>query len=288
MRLSSILLALWSSLFLYAQAPKNDTLLAYHYGAMIGYEWQALQLDAATSPMAALEAGVLEVYEAEQPISAQRASGDLNQLKATWTPTALEDAAALDKGYGLVIGWNWKELELAPQAANFEAFKAGLKSVLEAEQEAPSPDRIQTVVLEHYQGLMAERSKQKAAENKLFLAENSTKAGILVLENGIQYEVLQTGKGDPVGTDKKAFKIYYKGMLTDGTIFESVTKPSAPLQVNLNGVLPGWQSLLPLLHPNETIRAYIPPQYGYGNQAHGTVPPHSILVYELTLVGVVD
>jgi FKBP-type peptidyl-prolyl cis-trans isomerase len=52
----------------------------------------------------------------------------------------------------------------------------------------------------------------------------------------------------------------------------------------LAGVIKGWQEVIPLMKEGEKIRAYIPSDLGYGNQQRGTIPPNSILIFEIELI----
>ena len=43
---------------------------------------------------------------------------------------------------------------------------------------------------------------------------------------------------------------------------------------------------IPMIKPGGKIKLYCPPSLAYGNQANGTIPANSILIFEVELVGV--
>lgn len=81
----------------------------------------------------------------------------------------------------------------------------------------------------------------------------------------------------------------YKGMLTDGSVFDQSTTPAT---FSLSGVIRGWTNGVPLIKQGGRIILYIPPSLGYGAQevrdGSGVVriPANSNLVFEVDLVAV--
>lgn len=72
----------------------------------------------------------------------------------------------------------------------------------------------------------------------------------------------------------------YVGRLTNGNGFDSGMF-RAPIQ--LGGLIRGWANTLPLIKQGGRIRMFLPPSMGYGNQAAGTIPPNSILIFDVEL-----
>ena len=71
----------------------------------------------------------------------------------------------------------------------------------------------------------------------------------------------------------------YTGKLTNGTQFDSGTNAS----FYLSQLIPGWQVGIPLLNAGGTITLYLPPSFGYGNVANGSIPANSIIVFTVKL-----
>ncbi len=72
----------------------------------------------------------------------------------------------------------------------------------------------------------------------------------------------------------------YVGRLTDGTVFDQGTFPQ-PLQ--LGALIRGWANTLPLIKTGGKMRLFLPPSLGYGNRTAGSIPPNSILIFDIEL-----
>ncbi|WP_107851879.1 FKBP-type peptidyl-prolyl cis-trans isomerase [Oceanimonas marisflavi] len=130
-------------------------------------------------------------------------------------------------------------------------------------------------------------NKQAAAENiqagDAFLAENQQKEGVQTTDSGLQYQVLKEGTGTvhPRASDKVT--VHYHGTLLNGTVFDSSVERGETIQFGLNQVIKGWTEGLQLMVEGEKIRFFIPARLAYGNRAVGTIPPGSVLIFEVEL-----
>lgn len=101
--------------------------------------------------------------------------------------------------------------------------------------------------------------------------------------SGLYYEVINPGSGTPP-TLLSTVSVRYTGKLTNGTVFDSQT--GTPVTFPLNGVIPGWQIGIPLISKGGVIRLIIPSALAYGCTGIGSIPPNSILYFDVTLVDV--
>ncbi len=99
--------------------------------------------------------------------------------------------------------------------------------------------------------------------------------------SGLQYKVLAAGQGDGHPTDEDVVLVDYKGMLTNGTVFDQSRQPVA---MPVSGVIPGFAEGLKLMPRGATYRFWIKPELGYGDQATGPIPANSILIFDLELL----
>ena len=123
----------------------------------------------------------------------------------------------------------------------------------------------------------------KALEaGKAFLSENAKKPGITTTASGLQYQVLQEGKGrQPKETD--VVRVNYAGSLVDGREFDR----GEGIEFPLNRVIPGWTEGLQLMKEGGKTRFFIPSDLAYGERgAGGVIPPNAALVFEVELVTV--
>jgi len=123
-------------------------------------------------------------------------------------------------------------------------------------------------------------------KGKAFLAENATKPGVKQTASGLQYLVLEPGKGKtPKATD--TVKVNYRGTLLDGTEFDSSYKRNEPIEFPLNRVIPGWTEGLQLVQEGGKIRLFIPSELAYGSRgAGGAIGPDETLIFDVELLGV--
>ncbi|MCZ6925955.1 MAG: FKBP-type peptidyl-prolyl cis-trans isomerase [Rickettsia endosymbiont of Ixodes persulcatus] len=117
-----------------------------------------------------------------------------------------------------------------------------------------------------------------------FLAANKKKPGVVTTGDGLQYKVLNPGKGaHPTDTDTVV--VNYEGKLVDGTEFDSSYKRGEPATFPVNGVIPGWTEALKLMRPGATWMLYIPASLAYGEQgAPPSIGPNETLVFKVNLI----
>lgn len=129
---------------------------------------------------------------------------------------------------------------------------------------------------------IAEDNKAKAAE---FWTDNAKQEGVQQTRSGLQYLVLKEGHGaSPAATDM--VKVHYHGTLLDGSVFDSSVKRGQPISFGLNQVIPGWTEGLQLMKVGGTTRLFIPSELAYGDRAAGSIPPGSLLIFDVELIDI--
>jgi FKBP-type peptidyl-prolyl cis-trans isomerase len=101
---------------------------------------------------------------------------------------------------------------------------------------------------------------------------------------------VRVGTGNEVTAGKKV-AIYYKGWLTNGTLFDqsAAEKPGEqpkPLAfvVGEHQVVAGMEQGIMGMKGGGKRRIIIPPAAGYGERGYGPVPSNSVLVFDIELV----
>src|SRR5579872_1911008 len=138
---------------------------------------------------------------------------------------------------------------------------------------------------------MQKAKAEKATGNKKvgqdFLAANKNKPGVVTLPSGLQYQVIKEGTGPkPAITDQ--VKVHYHGTLIDGRVFDSSIERGEPIELAVNGVIPGWTEALQLMPVGSKWKLFIPSNLAYGDQQAGPmIGPGSTLIFDVELLDIV-
>jgi FKBP-type peptidyl-prolyl cis-trans isomerase len=132
----------------------------------------------------------------------------------------------------------------------------------------------------------AEMAKKNEEAGKKYREEFKKKAGVKETKSGILYRVIKPGTGkQPTVAD--TVTTHYVGKLIDGKEFDSSVKRGQPATFPLNGVIPGWQEIVPMMKEGGKWEVVIPPAMAYGARGAGKViGPNATLSFELELIKV--
>jgi FKBP-type peptidyl-prolyl cis-trans isomerase FklB len=173
------------------------------------------------------------------------------------------------------------------------ALVAGMKDVLNKKKLQLSVTEMKQAVADvKKQVIEKELAKRKLAadanakKGKAFLAKNKTKADIKTLENGLQYKVIETGKG-PLATEDDHLIAHYKGSLIDGTVFDSSYSRGKPIEFQMDNVIRGWGEALKKMNPGSKWQIFVPANLAYGEKGAGkTIGPNETLIFDIELLTV--
>jgi FKBP-type peptidyl-prolyl cis-trans isomerase FklB len=199
---------------------------------------------------------------------------------------------ALVKKASFIIGYNIaKNLEGVDvdRAELFRGFEQGLdgkplgiqtaeiQSVMQAFQKFVEGEQIKKMKL---------ASEKNRAEGEALLAQNGAKEGVKKLENGVQYEILNTGTGaSPVSGN--VVKIHYHGTVADGFVFDSSVDRNQPYELDVDRFVPGFSSALKAMKVGDKWRVVIPSDLAYGVEGPPGIGPNRTLIFELELLDIV-
>lgn len=162
----------------------------------------------------------------------------------------------------------------------------GLADALKKAAPALTPEQQQEVLMK-WQTASAQAALTRNTEaSKKFLAENAKKPGVVTLPSGLQYQVLESGKGaSPAKSDQ--VKVHYHGTLVNGQVFDSSVQRGEPASFRVDQVIPGWTEALQKMKAGDKWKLFIPPQLAYGDRGAGQViGPGSALIFEVQLLEV--
>ena len=100
---------------------------------------------------------------------------------------------------------------------------------------------------------------------------------------GLYYVINSVGQGVHPNT-KSTVTVAYKGYLPDGNVFDESNNNG--ITFSLKSVIKGWQEGIPLFKEGGSGVLLIPSALGYGSKPTGSIPPNSVLVFDVHLIDV--
>ncbi len=176
---------------------------------------------------------------------------------------------------------------------NQDIFIQGFKDAYGEDTTQLSSDEMKNVIMAFQQQQRLQREeqvKQIAKKNKqegeAYLEAHAREPGVVALPSGLQYKVLQAGTG-PTPTINDRVRVHYKGMLLDGTVFDSSYERGQPATFGVGRVIRGWTEALQLMNVGSKWELTVPPDLAYGERGAGEkIEPNSVLIFEVELLGI--
>ena len=161
-------------------------------------------------------------------------------------------------------------------------------------------DQIETVTIERvgapaeafdapqaFQQFLADKEKREAEQREAQAkALKELTEGMEQTASGLFYQINQSKGGQKPAKGSKV-SVHYRGLLTDGTVFDSSYQRGTPIDfaLGMGQVIPGWDEGIGLLGKGDQAKLVIPSQLAYGSQgAGGVIPPDATLIFEVELV----
>jgi FKBP-type peptidyl-prolyl cis-trans isomerase FklB len=204
-------------------------------------------------------------------------------------PSSLTEKASYVIGRNLIEDFKSQEIaiDLEQLVAGIRSAAAGSASVLTAED----ADAAMAAFYKRLEQRAQERLKSDADKNmrasEAFLKEHALVEGVVQLDNGVQYRILQPGSGaKPAMTDQ--INVHYTGKKLDGTVFESTRELEKPLQLTVGAIgVRGLMDSVLRMPAGSKWEIVVPPEMAYG--VAGLPPgigPNETLIFEFELISI--
>ena len=210
--------------------------------------------------------------------------------KAAGQPAATDQKSTASYAIGVSVGSELRRSGVSADEISGERLAAGLRDALggKAQMSPEYQQAIMGVLKKAHETAMANRAKEAEpnhAAAAAFLADNGKKKDIVTTASGLEYKVITPGSGDPPKPGD-IVTVNYRGTLLNGTEFDSSAKHGGPAQFPSNQVIPGWQEALALMKPGAKYQLFIPPKLAYDLESPPSIPPGSMLIFDVELVGI--
>jgi FKBP-type peptidyl-prolyl cis-trans isomerase len=193
---------------------------------------------------------------------------------------------ALGRNFAENLKGNDIEVELESLTAGISDSLSGARPKWTDEQLQASLQRFGQEMQQKAAMRIEREGTKNAKEAEAFLAQNGKREGVQTTASGLQYRVLKQGNG-PSPTINDGVRCNYRGMLLDGTEFDSSARHGGPAEVLVNGVIPGWTEALQKMKVGDKWQLFVPPNLAYGENPPGQpIEANSLLVYEIELLEV--
>lgn len=166
---------------------------------------------------------------------------------------------------------------------NYQKFVEGFKDITSNNPLKLNDEDINRIIMEYLTARSEYSSQASIEEGVAFLEQNKTKAGVKTTASGLQYEILSEGAG-AYPTAEDVVEVHYVGTLLSGEVFDSSYDRGESISFALNEVIPGWTEGIQLINEGGKIKLWIPSDLGYGDRGAGSIPPHSLLIFEVDLI----
>jgi FKBP-type peptidyl-prolyl cis-trans isomerase FklB len=209
--------------------------------------------------------------------------------------TALADDTKLnsvDKKASYALGSDLaKNFQQQGVEIDIPALVLGMQDVMENKSLRLTDAEMQQAVNEVKKQVMqkqAEVRKKLAEDNaqkgEAFLAKNKKRDDVKVTKSGLQYRIIEPGKGATPKEDN-VLTANYKGTLIDGTEFDSSYSRGTPIEFQMGDVIPGWGEALKMMKPGAKWEIFVPPSLGYGSKGAGDIiGPNETLIFTIELI----
>jgi FKBP-type peptidyl-prolyl cis-trans isomerase FkpA len=220
-------------------------------------------------------------------------------LRDTWAESGAIVAQAQKPAFKASL----EECFLMMSAGDSAAFLISADSMFEKAIKAPMPEFIKKgsffkfiIKMEavytkaEYDAMMKKEQEELVGkedkEIMAYMAANNLKG--VRQPSGLYYVQTQAGTGAKAEAGKTV-SVHYTGKLLNGTKFDSSVDRGTPFDFGLGQgqVIRGWDEGIAIMSVGEKGLLLIPSALGYGARgAGGSIPPNSILIFEVELLGI--
>ena len=140
--------------------------------------------------------------------------------------------------------------------------------------------------------LVTSCSEDQASEVNLeeaqeFLASNATETAVNVIEEGLQYSIIENGTGGVNPSLENTVTAHFHGTLINGDVFWSSVDLNEPLVIKPSQLIEGCQKVIPLMQVGDKWRVFIHPALAYGEEGRPGIPSNSLLIFDIELLDVI-
>lgn len=133
----------------------------------------------------------------------------------------------------------------------------------------------------------AQKKLDEETIRKYFRTNNVDTTKVVRLNSGIYILTKKAGEGDVIKAGQYA-EVNYIGRNVSNDVFDSSfrTGKTFSVLVGAGQVIKGWDEGLQHMRKGEEANLYIPSYMGYGMYGSNSIPPNSVLIFEIDVLNV--
>ena len=233
-----------------------------------------------------LDSFITNVYGAGEPTDYGDVITTEEEILALPYPETLEDKFAYSYGYFTVLNLMYGGVEIiGPDfAAGVLAAIYDAEPLFTEEEMNAYLDKYISEMQAEYEAYLKELAESNKKEAEAYLEDNKAREGVIALDSGVQLEFIldDTTEGASPAADDTV-NVNYTLTLMNGNVMDQ----GENVEFNLQSLIPGFTEAVMHMTVGDTVRAYIPPELGYGETGTPTIEPNSLLIFEITLNSIV-
>ena len=206
----------------------------------------------------------------------------MDELMSLEAPEKLVDKFAYAYGYFSYLNLLYNGIEVYADEFAYGALTAFYGSVspyTEEEMNANVQEYIAQLQAE-YEEWVSELAAGNLEKAESFLADNASREGIITTESGLQLEFTYDDTSESaVPADDSLVVVDYTLTLMDGAVMDQ----GEDVEFSLSNLIPGFSEAVKHMSVGDSVRAYVHPSLGYGENGTPTIEPNSLLIFDITL-----
>ena len=198
------------------------------------------------------------------------------------TVTMVNEQDSVSYAFGVLLASQINDVK-AKDSINTDIVLASINNFVKNENVQMGTEDAQMFLQKYFMEKEKQQFGGAIQEGQQFMADFAMQEGVQITDSGLAFRYIKKGNGASP-TIQDAVKCKYKGMFTDGMVFEETENP---IEFDVYGVIPGWTEMVQLMKEGDRVEVAIPYDLAYGERGAGSIPPYSTLVFEIELVEVI-
>lgn len=134
--------------------------------------------------------------------------------------------------------------------------------------------------------------RENAQKNTEWLEANAKKDGVVVLESGLQYKIVQNGTGRFRPKPSAEVELVFEGTTLDGKLFDRAPDRGNPRTMTVNRMFDPWKEAFQLMVEGEVRMLYVPAKLAYGDKGFAgsetDVKPGDTIIFRIELLKILS